>query len=302
MGEWLHRELQRPPPGRAAQWRDLLHARRGPIVIESWRRFYNTLRPHGSLGYRPPAPEVFIPQSARAAALPRPASPPALAPRPSCTNINPDHSLGADHSLWVLWLIAGDIAFVPLVAVPIVIVVTLLLQVPLARTTRSLQQYASRRQAVLIETLAALEAIKSSNAEGHVQRKWEEALTGAARANSSVRRWSSFALYFTSIVQQAVTILITVWGVTLIYEGRLTIGALIAANILASRILSPLGNIAMTLARGQQAITALVGINSLMQLPRDRPPKLGGSPRVLSPEVEFRKVTFNYPGQDAGAQ
>ena len=52
------------------------------IVTESWRRFYNTLRPHGSLGYRPPAPEVFIPQSARAAALPQPASPPALAPKP----------------------------------------------------------------------------------------------------------------------------------------------------------------------------------------------------------------------------
>ncbi len=52
------------------------------VIVESWRRFYNTLRPHGSLGYRPPAPEVFVPQSARAAALPRPASLPALASRP----------------------------------------------------------------------------------------------------------------------------------------------------------------------------------------------------------------------------
>jgi transposase InsO family protein len=31
------------------------------IVIESWRRHYNTLRPHGSIGYKPPAPEVFVP-------------------------------------------------------------------------------------------------------------------------------------------------------------------------------------------------------------------------------------------------
>jgi transposase InsO family protein len=53
------------------------------IIVESWRRFYNTLRPHGSLGYRPPAPEVFIPKSARAAALPQRASPPALAPKPN---------------------------------------------------------------------------------------------------------------------------------------------------------------------------------------------------------------------------
>ena len=53
------------------------------IIIESWRRFYNTLRPHGSLGYRPPAPEVFISANARAPALCQPASPPVLAPRPS---------------------------------------------------------------------------------------------------------------------------------------------------------------------------------------------------------------------------
>jgi putative transposase len=54
------------------------------IVIESWRRHYNTVRPHGSLGYRPPAPEVFVPaMSARTAQQPRPAAPPALAERPS---------------------------------------------------------------------------------------------------------------------------------------------------------------------------------------------------------------------------
>ena len=54
------------------------------IVIESWRRHFNTLRPHGSLGYKPPAPEVVIPaMTARAAAQPGPATPPALASRPT---------------------------------------------------------------------------------------------------------------------------------------------------------------------------------------------------------------------------
>jgi transposase InsO family protein len=54
------------------------------IVIESWRRHYNTVRPHGSLGYKPPAPEVFIPAfAARVALQPRPATPPALAERPT---------------------------------------------------------------------------------------------------------------------------------------------------------------------------------------------------------------------------
>ena len=54
------------------------------IIIESWRRHYNTVRPHGSLAYKPPAPEVFVPAMAvRAAAQSQPAPPPALAPRPT---------------------------------------------------------------------------------------------------------------------------------------------------------------------------------------------------------------------------
>ena len=54
------------------------------IIIENWRRHYNTVRPHGSLAYKPPAPEVFVPaMAARAAPQPQPAPPPALAPRPS---------------------------------------------------------------------------------------------------------------------------------------------------------------------------------------------------------------------------
>ncbi len=45
------------------------------IVIESWRRHYNAVRPHASLGYRPPAPEVFVPTfTAWPAALARPAA------------------------------------------------------------------------------------------------------------------------------------------------------------------------------------------------------------------------------------
>lgn len=53
------------------------------IIIESWRRHYNNIRPHSALGYRPPAPQVFVP--ARPASQPGPATPGALtlAPRPT---------------------------------------------------------------------------------------------------------------------------------------------------------------------------------------------------------------------------
>jgi len=54
--------------------------REAQVVIESWRRHYNTVRPHASLGYRAPAPEVIVPAFASS----QPASPPipAMASRP----------------------------------------------------------------------------------------------------------------------------------------------------------------------------------------------------------------------------
>ena len=58
--------------------------REAQIVIESWRRHYNTIRPHASLDYKPPTPEVFVPAlAAWPAALRRPAPPATLALRPT---------------------------------------------------------------------------------------------------------------------------------------------------------------------------------------------------------------------------
>jgi len=60
--------------------------REAQIIIESWRRHYNAIRPHASLRYKPPAPEVFVPPfAAWPASLRQPASPTTLA-KPSPLN------------------------------------------------------------------------------------------------------------------------------------------------------------------------------------------------------------------------
>ena len=60
--------------------------REAEIIIESWRRHYNAVRPHASLDYRPPAPEVFLPAFAAWPAAQAGSACPAtlkLAPRPA---------------------------------------------------------------------------------------------------------------------------------------------------------------------------------------------------------------------------
>ncbi len=60
--------------------------REAEVVIESWREHYNTVRPHASLGFRPPAPEVVLPTFAAWPAALRRLAPPStqvVAPRPT---------------------------------------------------------------------------------------------------------------------------------------------------------------------------------------------------------------------------
>jgi transposase InsO family protein len=69
------------------------------IVIESWRRHYNTIRPHASLGYKPPAPEVFRGRLRRVAGC---ATSTGFAGHAGATanlklTFHPDHSVGANH-------------------------------------------------------------------------------------------------------------------------------------------------------------------------------------------------------------
>jgi ATP-binding cassette subfamily C protein LapB len=195
----------------------------------------------------------------------------------------------------LLWLIVGPLAFVPLGAIPVVIAATLLLQFPLSRSVRHAQTQASSKQGVLVESLSAVETVKTIGAEGTLQRRWEEAVVANARFASRVRFWSSLAVHFTTGVQQAVSILIIIWGVFLVAEGKITIGGLIAANILGSRILAPLGNIAMTIARAQQAFQAMRGISRLMQLPVDRAAIVKDGRSIEDGSIEFQQVDFAYP-------
>jgi ATP-binding cassette subfamily C protein LapB len=198
--------------------------------------------------------------------------------------------------IWVLMLIVGPIAYVPMVAVPVVLFGTLFVQIPLARSVAAAQVGASRRHSILIEALSGIEAIKSVSGEGVMQRRFESAIADSAKSNSAVRFWSALALHFTSTVQQAAGILVVVWGVYLVADGSISVGGLIAASLLTGRILAPLGNIAMTLAKAQQAFAAMKGISSLVKLPRETSVISGTAQTVTRGAVEFRNVDFKYPG------
>ncbi len=203
--------------------------------------------------------------------------------------------------LGLLWMIVGELALVPLIAVPVVLLVTLAVQGPLARSVNRTQITKSNRHAILVESMVGIEAVKAISGEGALQKKWEDAVAGSVRASSATRFWSSLAMFFSMFVQQGVSVVVIIWGVYLVAAGDITIGALIAANILTGRVLAPLGNIAMTLARAQTSFSSLRQLNAMMKLERDHKilPDAGG--KIDQGRIELRDVSFAYRDQPSNA-
>jgi ATP-binding cassette subfamily C protein LapB len=194
-----------------------------------------------------------------------------------------------------LFFIVGPIAFVPLCAVPVVLVLAVLAQLPLGRAAARAQQMATKRHVVLIETLGGIETVKSLNAEPVMQREWENAVAASAQVNGRTKFWSNVAANGTMLVQQAVSVLIIVWGVFLVSDGAITIGGLIAANILAGRVLAPLGTIAQTIFRAQYAFKSLGALNRFMKLPVDQEGPVSRDAQVSRGALSLQSVSFRYP-------
>ncbi len=202
--------------------------------------------------------------------------------------------------LLVLWMICGPLALVPAVAVVAVIAITLATRIPINAAIKESGDHVAMRQSLLVESLAGLETVRLSSAEGRRQHSWEQAVASSANGTSLAKYWSNLANNATSLILQAVSVVVVVWGVFLVLDGRITVGALIAANILSGRVLQPLSSISQTMARSGQAMQAMRRIRGLMALPAENDSEAGVSD-VDNGRIEFRKVSFSYPGSDRPA-
>ena len=202
----------------------------------------------------------------------------------------------------VIWLVGGPLAYIPLIAVPIVMLVGGILQFPLLRVVERTHRETTQKNAILIEAIDGLETIKSTAAESRVQGQWERAVGMTAESSGKARTISTFATTFASVAVQMTTIFVVVFGVYQISAGELTMGALVACTILTGRSLAPLGAIAGLATRFQTSRVALKALDELMKRPVERSPdKTFLHVPVLTGAIEVRDVSFAYPGQEGRA-
>ncbi|WMD22993.1 type I secretion system permease/ATPase [Achromobacter seleniivolatilans] len=185
----------------------------------------------------------------------------------------------------------------PLVAIVLILLVSLAAQARMEALTMATFQASSQRNATLVEALTGLEAVKTLNAQGSIQRNWERATEFIAQTGGKLKLISSSTVGFVQAIQQLVSIAVVIIGVYQAQESAMSMGGIIAASMIAGRCLAPLGQVAGLLMQYQNARTSLGSIDSYMKLPIERPAEAEFLHRpVFHGGLEFRDVTFAYPG------
>jgi ATP-binding cassette subfamily C protein LapB len=199
--------------------------------------------------------------------------------------------------IYIISLIAGPVSYVFLTAVPLVIIVGLGIQPFLARITKGSVESGMNKQAVLVETLNGLETVNATGSGKLMRKRYEDALNSQADSGNRIRSLSMFIVNFASSIQQYSQVAAIFFGVYLIVEGEISQGALIGAVILGGRTMGPLSQLASTLSRVNNALTAYRNLSKLIGKKFSNISNLSpiSRPRFKG-EIEFKNVSYQFDG------
>jgi ATP-binding cassette, subfamily B, bacterial HlyB/CyaB len=158
-------------------------------------------------------------------------------------------------------------------------------------------KYASNasNQSFLVETLGGIETIKAVAAEPRIREKWEKKLTHHVKNGFRSGHLANLISQSTTLVSKILSVLLLWFGAKEVLAGRLTVGQLIAFNMLSSRAIAPILRLSQIWKEFQQVKIAIARIGDIFNCPGEP----GFDPhRVTMPEivgnVVFDRVSFRY--------
>jgi ATP-binding cassette subfamily B protein len=171
---------------------------------------------------------------------------------------------------------------------------------PYRSRLRHLYQAEATRQSLLVESVHGMRTVKSLNLEPHREDAWDNAAADAVNTYVQVGKISLAANTLSSFIEKALTVTVVCVGAFLVFGGALTVGGLVAFNMLSSRVISPVLQMIGLLNNYQEVMMSVEMLGEVMNRPGENSGQRGLTPPITG-AIEFDRVTFRYPGTDKPA-
>ncbi|PTN55930.1 type I secretion system permease/ATPase [Stenotrophomonas panacihumi] len=196
--------------------------------------------------------------------------------------------------LGVMLFYSGWLTLLVLASIPVYVLISLGITPVLRRRLERSFERNAETQALLVETVSGIDTVKAMAVEPQFTRRWDERLAAYVAANFRAQNLANLAGESVSLVGKLVTVG-TLWlGARLVIEGQLSVGQLIAFNMLAGRIGQPIMRLAQSWTQFQQTGVSMERLGDIL----NTVPEGGRADRTVLPAlqgaVEFQQVRFRY--------
>jgi len=153
----------------------------------------------------------------------------------------------------------------------------------------------AENQAFLVESITGVETLKAMAVEPQMQRRWEEQIAGYVRASFRVLALGNWASQAVQLISKIVTALTLYFGAYLVIEGTLTVGELVAFNMLAGRVAQPILRLAQIWQDFHQARLSIRRLGDILNTAPEPTFKPGrAAPPPIKGGIVFDHVHFRY--------
>ena len=190
------------------------------------------------------------------------------------------------------FVISTTLGLITAFAIPVLVGVSLAAHRAQRRLADENFQALAAKSSTLTETVANAATIKALGLEAEVEKRWQTRVEQSARSSLRANYLASIAASASGTLQLVTSLVIVMVGVAEIADQRLTIGALIAANMLAARALQPMRQLAGAWHQLQGVSAAFKRVDALMHETPEAPPGEFAPMPALSGEITLERVTY----------
>jgi len=185
-----------------------------------------------------------------------------------------------------------------LLGVMVLLLITVYIQPRMKALAKHSFQDGQSKHSVLVESLTGLETIKLLGAGGFMRRRLRVVLERQSDISEQTKDSTHLTSNVAQTTQQMVQMAVVAVGAYLVNDGHFGYGAIIAATMLSGKALAPFAQLSQLLVRLNQINVSYEALNELMKQPTEHPQDKVFMPRGrFSGAIEFKDVTFTYPGQ-----
>ncbi len=151
----------------------------------------------------------------------------------------------------------------------------------------------SDNHSFLVEAVSGCETVKAHAIEPQFARRWDSLLAAYVTAAFRVNTLGNLGQQLIQLVGKSVTLAVLFFGAHMVISGKLTIGQLVAFNMLAQRVASPILRLAQLWQDFQQIGVSMERLGDILNARTELPPSSHALP-VIQGAIDFEDVHFRY--------